>query len=134
MIRTALQKADAHDRLMERRCTRVHTDRMWINGYEYGLFMTPNDATVMGETMRIRGFIMEDVVTPFVHQLALSYGHAENILCMERIVWNVQVLRGIMTRPDAHFLLLHEYGLYGYEYTILHDLSLIHISEPTRPY
>ena len=124
MIRTALQKADAHDRLMERRCTRVHTDRMWINGYEYGLFMTPNDATVMGETMRIRGFIMEDVVTPFVHQLALSYGHAENILCMERIVWNVQVLRGIMTRPDAHFLLLHEYGLNGYEYTILHDTAM----------
>lgn len=121
LIRSALQASDAHDRLMERRCTRIHNDRMWINGYEFGLFMTPNDATVMGETMHIRGFILEDVVSAFMHELALTYGHAENVLCMQRLVWNVQVLRGILKRPDAHILLLNEYGVNGYEYAMLHD-------------
>ena len=57
---------------MERRCTRVHNNRMWINGYEYGLFMTPNDATVMGETLHVHGFIMDDVVSSFMYDLALS--------------------------------------------------------------
>lgn len=121
MIRSALQRSDAHIRLMDRKCTLVHNNRMWLNGYEYGLFMTPNDATVMGETLHINGFILDDVVSSFMYELALSYGHAENILCMERIVWNVQVLRGILRRPDAHILLIHEYGLNGYEYAILHD-------------
>lgn len=121
MIRTALQRSDAHDRLMERRCTRVHNDKIWVNGYEYGLFMTPNDATVMGETLHINGFIMEDVVSPFLYQLAMSYGHAENVCCMEQIVWNVQVLRGVLKRPDAYILLLNEYGINGYEYALMHD-------------
>ena len=121
MIRTALQRSDAHTRLMDRRCTLIHNNRMWLNGYEYGLFMTPNDATVMGETLHINGFILDDVVSSFMYELAISYGHAENILCMERFVWNVQVLRGILRRPDAHILLLNEYGLNGYEYAILHD-------------
>ena len=121
MIRSALQRSDAHIRLMDRKCTLVHNNRMWLNGYEYGLFMTPNDATVMGETLHINGFIIDDVISSFMYELALSYGHAENILCMERIVWNVQVLRGILRRPDAHILLIHEYGLNGYEYAILHD-------------
>ena len=121
MIRSALQRSDAHIRLMDRKCTLVHNNRMWLNGYEYGLFMTPNDATVMGETLHINGFILDDVVSSFMYELAISYGHAENILCMERFVWNVQVLRGILRRPDAHILLLNEYGLNGYEYAILHD-------------
>ena len=121
IIRRALQRSDAHARLMDRKCTLVHNNRMWLNGYEYGLFMTPNDATVMGETLHINGLIIDDVVSIFMYDLALTYGHAENILCMERIVWNVQVLRGILKRPDAHVLLLHEYGLNGYEYAILHD-------------
>lgn len=109
---------------MERRCTLVHNDRMWVNGYEYGLFMTPNDATVMGETMHVRGIMAADVISDFVYELALSYGHAENILCIERIVWNVQVLRGVMRRKDAHLLLLQEYGVNGYEYTMLHDVGM----------
>ena len=121
MTRSALQRSDAHIRLMDRKCTLVHNNRMWLNGYEYGLFMSPNDATVMGETLHINGFVLDDVVSSFMYELALSYGHAENILCMERIVWNVQVLRGILRRPDAHILLLNEYGLNGYEYAILHD-------------
>lgn len=121
MIRSALQRSDAHIRLMDRKCTLVHNNRMWLNGYEYGLFMSPNDATVMGETLHINGFILDDVVSSFMYELAISYGHAENILCMERFVWNVQVLRGILRRPDAHILLIHEYGLNGYEYAILHD-------------
>lgn len=94
---------------------------MWINGYEYGLFMTPNDATIMAETLHIRGFIMKDVISAFLYEMALSYGQAENVLCMERIVWNVQVLRGILQRNDAHVLLLNEYGVNGYEYGLLHD-------------
>ena len=127
LIRTALQRSDAHEILMERRCTTVHNDRMWINGYEYGLFMTPNDASVMGETIHVRGFVLDDVVSPFMYELALSYGHAENVLCMDRLVWNVQVVRGIMTRPDAHILLMNEYGLNGYEYILLHDLATCRI-------
>jgi len=121
LVRSVLQMSDAHDRLMERRCTLVHNDRMWVNGYEYGLFMTPNDATVMAETMHIRGFVMEDVVSTFMYQLAISFGHAENVLCMERMVWNVQVIRGILRRPDAYILLMNEYGVNGYEYVMLHD-------------
>ncbi len=127
MIRTALQRSDAHNILLERRCTTIHSDRMWINGYEYGLFMTANDASVMGETMHISGFILEDVISPFMYDLALSYGHAENIECMERFVWNVQVVRGIMKRPDAHILLLNQNGLNGYEYILLYDLSMCRI-------
>lgn len=121
MIRSTMQRSDAHIRLMDRRCTRVHNNRMWLNGYEYGLFMTPNDATVMGETLHTNGFIIDDVVSSVIYEIALTYGYAENILCMGRIVWNVQVLKGILRRPDAHILLLHNYGLNGYEYAILHD-------------
>lgn len=124
MVRTALQRSDAHDRLMERRCTRVHTDKMWVNGYEYGLFMTPKVATMMGETLHVNGFIMEDAVSPFIHHLALTYGHAENVLCMGHIRWNIQVVRGILKRPDAHILLLSEHGVNGYEYVLLHDITL----------
>lgn len=121
IIRTILQRSDAHERLMERKCTAIHSERIWINGYEYGLFMTPNDVTVMAETMHIHGMILEDVISPFLHELALSYGHAENISCMETFVWNVQVVRGILRRPDAHILFLHEYGVNGYEYVLLND-------------
>ena len=121
MVRTALRRSDAHGKLMERRCTRVHNDKMWVNGYEYGLFMTPNDAEVMAETLHINGFILEDVVSEFMYDLAFSYGHAENICCMETFVWNVQVLRGILRRPDAYILLLNNNGINGYEYALLHD-------------
>jgi len=124
MVHNALQRADAHERLIERRCTRVHKDRMWINGYEYGLFMTPNDASIMGETLHVNGFIMEDAVSSFIHHLALTYGHAENILCMKHIVWNIQVVQGILKRPDAHMILMSEDILNGYEYVVLHDVTL----------
>ena len=124
MIRTALQRSNAHAKLMERRFTLIHNNRIWLNGYEYGLFMTPNDATMMGETLHINGFILDDVVSSFMYELAMSYGHAENILCMETFIWNVQVLRGVLKRPDAYILLLHKYGLNGYEYALLHDRYL----------
>ena len=124
MVRTALRRSDAHERLMERKCTRVHHDKMWINGYEYGLFMTPKVSSAMSETLHINGFILEDVVSEFMYELALSYGHAENILCMEMFNWNVQVLRGILRRPDAYILLLNENGINGYEYALLHDVYL----------
>ena len=99
----------------------MHKDRMWVNGYEYGLFMTPKDATLLGETLHINGFILQDVVSAFMYEIALSYGHAENILCMETFKWNVQVLRGILRRPDAYILLLSGNDINGYEYAILHD-------------
>ena len=127
MIRTILKRADAHERLTERRCTRVHNDKIWINGYEYGLFMSPKEASLMGETLHINGFILEDVVSEFMYDLAFSYGHAENICCMETFVWNVQVLRGILRRPDAYILLLNENGINGYEYAVLHDEYLCKI-------
>ena len=120
-IRSVLQRSDAHMKLMEKKHTAVHSDRLWVNGYEFGLFMTPNDATVMAETMHIHGCILEDVVSPFLYEIAISYGQTENITCMERIVWNVQVVRGIIERPDAHILLLQEYGVNGYEFTLLND-------------
>ena len=122
LLRSVLRSSDAHSRLMEQRCTLVHKDRMWINGYEYGLFLTPRDAAILGETMHIHGLMFEDVVSEFMHALALTYGHAENILCMERVDWNIQVVEGIITRADAHFILLREHGLNGYEYIVLHDV------------
>ena len=123
-VRTILQKADAHAELMRLQQTVVSGRDTWINGYEYGLFMSPNDATVMGETLHINGLLMEDVVAPSYVLLAKSRGYIENILCMKRIVWNVQVLRGIMRRKDAYKVLMTRYGLNGYEYALMHDEHL----------
>ena len=123
-IRTILQKADAHHQLMHLQQTVVNGKDTWLNGYEYGLFMTPNDATVMGETLHVNGLILEDVVNCSYIELAVRRGYKENVECMDRIVWNVQVLRGLLKRKDAYKLLMLRYGLNGYEYALMHDEHL----------
>lgn len=124
LIHNIIQKADAHTKLMEKKCTNVNQNSEWINGYEFGLFMSTNVATVMAETLHIHGMVMEDTVSPYIHQLAFIRGYVENVKCMQRIVWNVDVLRGIIRRPDAYSLLLETYGINGYEYALMHDLDL----------
>ena len=124
LVHNIIQKADAHVKLMERKCTHVNRIKEWINGYEFGLFMSTNVATVMAETLHIHGMIMEDVVSPYIHQLAFTRGYVENVRCMQRIVWNVDVVRGLIRRPDAYSLLSVAYGTNGYEYALLYDLHL----------
>lgn len=123
-IRDILQKADAHSQLMHLQRTVVSGKDTWLNGYEYGLFMTQNDATVMGETLHINGLILEDVVNRSYIELAAQRGYTDNVECMGRIVWNVQVLRGLLKRKDAYKLLTVRYGLNGYEYALMHDEHL----------
>ena len=124
LVHTLIQKSDAHSKLMEKRCTRVNNIKEWINGYEFGLFMSTNIATVMAETLHIHGMIMPDAVSQHIHQLALIRGYVENVRCMECIIWNTSVLRGIIKRPDAYSLLLREHGTNGYEYALLCDLHM----------
>lgn len=123
-IRTILQKANAHDQLMRLQQAVVGGTDTWLNGYEYGLFMSTNDATIMGEMLHIHGLILEDVVNRSYVELAVRRGYKENVVCMDRIVWNVQVLRGLLKRNDAYKLLMVEYGLNGYEYALMHDEHL----------
>ena len=117
-------KRDAHRKLMRKKMTMVGKRKEWINGYEFGLFTNENITRLMAETMHIKGRILEDVVSPTVHQAALIGGHWSNVRIMETIIWNVPVILGIIKRPDAHILLRQVYGLNGYEYAILHDKSL----------
>ena len=124
LIHDIIQTKNAHLKLMEKRCTTVNHVNEWINGYEFGLFMSTNVATIMAETLHIHGMIMEDAVSPYIHQIAFVKGYVENIKCMQCIVWNVDVLRGIIRRPDAYSLLLTLYGTNGYEYALMHDLDL----------
>ncbi len=123
-IRTILQKTDAHDQLMRLQQTVVSGTDTWLNGYEYGLFMSTNDATIMGEMLHIHGLILEDVVNCSYVELAVRRGYRENVVCMKHIVWNVQVLRGILKRNDACELLMSRHGLNGYEYAFMHDEHL----------
>jgi len=124
LVHNIIHKADAHTFLMQKRCTNVNRTKEWINGYEFGLFMSTNVATIMAETLHIHGMTMDDTVSPHIHQLALIRGYVENVRCMQRIVWNVDVLRGLIMRPDAYSLLLKPYGTNGYEYALMHDLHL----------
>ena len=124
LIHKTIQKTNAHSKLMEKRCTNINHNNEWINGYEFGLFMSTNVATVMAEILHIHGMIMEDAVSPYIHQIALTKGYIENIKCMQRTIWNVNVLKGIIRRPDAYTLLLRSYGTNGYEYALMHDLAL----------
>ena len=123
-IRTILQKADAHDHLMRLQKTVVSGGDAWLNGYEYGLFMSTNDATIMGEMLHIHGLILEDVVNYSYVDLAMRRGYNENVVCMKRIVWNIPVLRGILKRNDACDLLMCCHGLNGYEYALMYDKCL----------
>ena len=123
-LRTTLQRSDAHEKLLRKKLTRVLRTEQWINGYEYGLFTTKREAVMLGETMHIQGLIVDDLVSPFIYELALSHGHVENVRCMEQIRWNVQVLEGIVRRPDAFILLRGRHAVNGYEYALLHDTYL----------
>lgn len=120
-IRNIIQKSDAHKQLMCLRTAVVCGKERWLNGYEYGLFMTTDDATIMGETLHINSLLLEDVVTRSYIELAVRRGYVENVRCMKRIVWNVQVLRGLMARSDAYTILMDRCGLNGYEYALMHD-------------
>lgn len=123
-LRTVLRRFDAHEKLMRKKLTKVLRSEQWINGYEFGLFAHKREAIMLGETMHIQGLIIDDVVSPFVYELALSHGHAENIRCMEHIRWNVQILEGIVRRPDAFILLRGMHAVNGYEYALLYDTHL----------
>ena len=123
-IETIINRKNAHKLLIRRKMSIVDKKEEWINGYEFGLFSDVRKCRIMAETLHIRGMVISDVVSPFIHQLALIRGYEKNVRAMEKIVWNIPVVRGIMNRPDGYILMLEEYGLNGYEYTLLHDKSL----------
>lgn len=120
-IRAILSQNNAHEQLMQRKMARVYKKKEWINAYEFGLFTDESTTRLMGETLHIHGMVMSDVVAPFIHQLACVRGYEKNVRAMERFVWNIPVVRGIIRRPDSYILMTEEYGLNAYEYTILHD-------------
>ena len=124
-VLSALKKADAHRRLLERKITLVSGCKEWLNGYEYGVFMEEDTCLLLAETMQIQGFLLDDVVSPFVVHTAHVLGYRKQILNMKNIHWSVPVIKGLMRRPDIHFLLANRYGSFnGYEYALLHDFEL----------
>lgn len=120
-IETILPKKNAHELLLRRKMTIVERKKEWINGYEFGLFTDERKCRMMGEIMQIHGMIISDVVSPLIHHLALLRGYLRNAKAMEKFVWNMPVIRGIINRPDGYILMAESYGLNAYEYTVLHD-------------
>ena len=124
-VRYLLKRSDAHERLTERRMTLVSGREEWVNGYEYGMFMSPDTCLLLAETMQLHGFIMDDVVSPFIQHLACVRGFREQITNMRSLCWSVPVIKGLLRRPDIHMLLAEKTGfLNGYEYALLNDYEL----------
>lgn len=120
-IETILPKKEAHEMLMRRKMTLVYKKKEWINGYEFGLFTGEKNARILAETLHIHGMIMTDVVSPFIHHLALIRGYEKSVRAMEGFRWNMPVIRGIFKRPDGYMLMTEGRGLNAYEYTLLND-------------
>lgn len=124
-IRFMIKQPSAHRQLLTRKMTLVSGREEWVNGYEFGLFMSEDMCLLLAETMHLQGFLIDDVVSPFIQHLALRRGYAQHVRNLRDIQWSVPIIKGLMRRPDIHMLLRERSGiLNGYEHAVFHDYEL----------
>ena len=124
-VRFMIKQPNAHRRLLKRKMTLVSGREEWVNGYEFGLFMSEDMCLLLAETMQTQGFLIDDVVSVFIQHLALDRGYVQHVRNLRDIRWSVPVIKGLMRRPDIHTLLREKTGNWnGYEYALYHDYEL----------
>ena len=98
--------------------TSVDGHTRWLNGYEFGLFGNPNVCALLAQSMQEHGKVYENMVRPFVQQLAQKKQNTEQIENMQAMYWTLNSVRAFAKRPDAHFHLVQadftgEFNGYG---------------------
>ena len=119
-ILTNLSKRNAHELLSRSKQTNIMGENVWVNGYEYGLFAPASTCVLLAKTMQSSGRIFIEMVRPQIRALARKKRHYEQIEVMQTMYWDLDVVRAMMNRFDAHEkLCLGEFN--GYETALTQD-------------
>ena len=120
---TNLSKQNAHELLSRTKLTKIKGVEKWVNGYEFGLFGPVSTCVLLAKTMQSRGRIFVEMVRPQIRAFARKTKHIKQIEVMGTIYWDLDVVRAMMNRFDAHQkLCMGEFN--GYETALTQDRHL----------
>lgn len=86
---------------------------IWVNGYEYGLFGQASTCVLLAKTMQVQGKVFDNMVRSSIVDLAKKHNKADQIRIMKVIYWDLDIIRAMLKRCDAHKILRQgEYNAY----------------------
>lgn len=105
------------EKLLEKRMCVIQNSKHYVNAYEYGLFTNMDLCQSLSNCLHSLGFIVNDVITPFMIQLSVISDNVHNYAALAKIKWNKHTFAGVLRRPDCIQLLLRkDYDVSGFEF------------------
>ena len=122
-ILTNLSSSEAHLLLSRVKATNIGDKVVWVNGYEYGLFGQASTCVLLAKTMQAQGKLFDNMVRSSIVDLAKKHNKAAQIRIMKVIYWDLDIIRAMLKRCDAHKILNQgEYN--AYEMALYEDTYL----------